>query len=471
MVFSSFTFLSVFLPLVLLVYYLAPRRFRNPILLVASLVFYAWGDYRYLWVLLAGVMVSYVAALILERTAASPPWQRKLLLAFFVGADLAPLLWYKYCNFFVSNIAEAFHLDYTMCTIVMPLGISFYTFQSLSYIVDVYRGTCRAQRRLLDLTLYISFFPQLVAGPIVKYHDVAGAIDCRRESLSQFAYGLRRFMLGFAKKILFANVFGQIADSVYGTPVEQLGVSFSWVGALAYMLQIYFDFSAYSDMAIGLGAMFGFSFLENFDYPYRSLSITEFWRRWHISLSTWFKEYLYIPLGGNRVPHLRNLANLWIVFFLTGLWHGAEWTFVVWGLYHGAFIIMEKATGWHKRTNGPLLKAVHSVYLLLVVLIGWVFFRADNLSHALHYIATMFGLLETTPIHDLGFYLSYDLIIPLLLALPAAFGAWHNLVRIPSSPRSLAVQIVIDMAILLCFAFAIAFLAGTSYNPFIYFRF
>lgn len=471
MVFSSFTFISVFLPLVLLVYYLAPRRFRNTILLVASLVFYAWGDYRYLWVLLAGVMVSYVAALILERTAASPPWQRKLLLAFFVGADLAPLLWYKYSNFFVSNIAEAFHLDYTMCTIVMPLGISFYTFQSLSYIVDVYRGTCRAQRRLLDLTLYISFFPQLVAGPIVKYHDVAGAIDCRRESLSQFAYGLRRFMLGFAKKILFANVFGQIADSVYGTPVEQLGVSFSWVGALAYMLQIYFDFSAYSDMAIGLGAMFGFSFLENFDYPYRSLSITEFWRRWHISLSTWFKEYLYIPLGGNRVPHLRNLANLWIVFFLTGLWHGAEWTFVVWGLYHGAFIIMEKATGWHKRTNGPLLKAVHSVYLLLVVLIGWVFFRADNLSHALHYIATMFGLLETTPIHDLGFYLSYDLIIPLLLALPAAFGAWHNLVRIPSCPRSLAVQIVIDMAILLCFAFAIAFLAGTSYNPFIYFRF
>jgi len=314
MLFSSLTFLFCFLPAAVVGYYICPRKLRNFFLLLASIFFYAWGEPRYLPVIFATITISYFGALAVERFK-----YKKILLTLFILLDLSLLFYFKYTNFFLENLNMIFHQKWSL-KVVLPLGISFYTFQALSYLVDVYRGQVKAQKNYLKIALYICLFPQLIAGPIVKYHDVADQIDNREETIDKVYYGIRRFIIGLAKKVLIANVVGKIADQIFALPINEFDAPIAWLGAISYTLQIYYDFSGYSDMAIGLGSIFGFKFLENFNYPYISQSITEFWRRWHMSLSTWFKDYVYIPLGGNRKGRIRTGINLIIVFFLTGFW-------------------------------------------------------------------------------------------------------------------------------------------------------
>ena len=469
MLFSSFVFISVFLPSVLLCYYAAPRRARNFVLLVASMVFYAWGDFNYLGIMLGMVIVNYFGALILEKMSGSCAAARKTVLAAFVLADLSVLFYFKYFNFVMDNLAAVSGIEWTMLRVVMPLGISFYTFQALSYLVDVYRGEIPAQRDLPTLALFISYFPQLVAGPILKYHDVRTEMECRKETLEHFAYGVRRFIMGFAKKVIVANSMAVVADAVFNEPVASFGSLAAWGGAVAYTLQLYFDFSGYSDMAIGLGAMFGFHFLENFNYPYSSLSITEFWRRWHISLSTWFKEYLYIPLGGNRVSKARNIFNLSVVFIVTGIWHGAEWTFVAWGVYHGVFILLEKLTGWHKVSGGLASVLLHRLYLLVAVLFGWVLFRAPSIGYAADYVANMFGFADTAPTHETAFCFTNFNLFMMAVAAFLSVGLCKGVATLGTERRWL--RFAADAWLLALLAISMSFLAGASYNPFIYFRF
>ena len=474
MLFSSVFFVSVFLPAVLLLYYLCPSGKRNYVLLLSSYFFYAWGDAEFLWVMFLSILVNYTGALVLSGSSRQAP--RKLLLALFVVLDLLPLLYFKYFNFTLTNLSACFGFDYRIREIILPLGISFYTFQGLSYLVDVYRKDVAAQKDPLKLALYITFFPQLIAGPILKYHEVERQIETRRETVDSFIYGIRRFTLGLGKKVIIANSLGYVADQIFATPVDLIGTSTAWGGAIAYSLQLFYDFSGYSDMAIGLGAMFGFRFPENFNYPYLSLSISEFWRRWHISLSTWFKEYLYIPLGGNRVSKLRNLANLLIVFAATGFWHGAEWTFIVWGLFHGFFILFEKVTGFNKPCGAFLSRLLHRLYLLFVVVIAWVIFRSETLHDSFLFIRNMFSLLETDPLHPLSFYFTKWALLILAVAVILATGVFRDLndrtlrFRTDSNAQRLSFALFNAFCLFVLFL-SLVLLAGKSYNPFIYFRF
>ena len=383
------TFLWIFLPVVLLGNLLLGKIFRkiqlqNLWLLLASLFFYAWGEPFYVLLLLASVVMNWVAGLLLERYAA----QKKLILAADVVLNLALLGYFKYCNFFLNTLDHLLpFVKFPRTTIALPIGISFFTFQAMSYVIDLYRGRYKAQRNLFNLALYISFFPQLIAGPIVKYRDIDTQIMNREVTMERFALGVRRFIYGLGKKVVIANIMAQSADKIFKIEAGQMTTLAAWLGALFYTLQIYYDFSGYSDMAIGLGRMFGFEFLENFNYPYIASSVQDFWRRWHISLSSWFKEYLYIPLGGNRKGELRTYINLFIVFAVTGLWHGASWNFVGWGLYHGAFLILERI-GFSKVVErmGPL----RYLYTFLVAMVGWVFFRVESVRYGFHILRCMF---------------------------------------------------------------------------------
>ena len=473
MIFASIFFISVFLPLTLFLYYACPSDKRNFVLLLSSFVFYAWGDAQFLWVMFLSILINYIGAQVLCCFKNS---LRKMILALFVICDLLPLLYFKYYNFVLNNLGACYSFDFILLKILLPLGISFYTFQGLSYLIDVYRNEVQPQRDLLKLSLYITFFPQLIAGPILKYHDVEQEIIKRHETIDHFIYGMRRFMLGFGKKVIIANSLGYVADQIFSTPVEKIGTSTAWGGAIAYSLQLYCDFSGYSDMAIGLGAMFGFHFLENFNYPYISLSITEFWRRWHISLSTWFKEYLYIPLGGNRVSKIRNLFNLLVVFFVTGLWHGAEWTFVVWGLFHGFFILFEKISGFNKNTNSIVSRFFHRVYLLVVVIVAWVFFRSNTLTDSIAFIKNMFFVLKTEPIHTFSYYYTNWAWTVTGIAIIFSTGVFRNFnnLTLPADSDSIKQKIgfvSFNAFCLFVFFLSIVLLAGKTYNPFIYFRF
>lgn len=466
MLFSSTTFLFLFLPIVCAIYLLVRQELRNYVLLAASLIFYGWGEPRYLAIMLLTIMVNYVGAIGIERYRLWAKW----ILLLTVLADLGVLFYFKYFNFVVENVNAAFGSDFSFVKVIMPIGISFYTFQSLSYLVDVYRHEVEAQRDIYKLALYISLFPQLVAGPIVKYHDVQKEIEHRVVTFDKVAYGVKRFIIGLAKKMLLANVFGAIADKIFNQPVESFDAATAWVGAIAYSLQLYFDFSGYSDMAIGLGAVFGFKFLENFNYPYISRSITEFWRRWHISLSTWFKEYLYIPLGGNRVSRQRTYINLFIVFLATGIWHGASWNFVIWGLWHGFFIILERMTGWHKKEGGWLLNTVKHVYTILIFVIGWVMFRADNMSYAWAYIKNMFGCVSEHRItYDLEYYVGGMELLAFAVAVLCAVPLFRGILTL--SPRYKKSYSLVNIWLLVLFVVTAASIAASTYNPFIYFRF
>ncbi|WP_214805140.1 MULTISPECIES: MBOAT family protein [unclassified Exiguobacterium] len=462
MLFSSTIFLFVFLPVVLLVYHLVPRFFRNGWLLVASLFFYAWGEPKFVLLMLASILINYFFALMVDtyrhRVGIKP------VMASMVITNLALLGWFKYSGFFMASLNQTFQVELFVPEVVLPIGISFFTFQAMSYVIDVYREAGKVQKNPLDLALYIALFPQLIAGPIVRYETVANEINDRQETLPDFALGVRRFIIGLSKKLILANGCGQVADAVF--KMNDLSMGLAWIGIIAYALQIYFDFSGYSDMAIGLGLMFGFHFLENFNYPYIAKSVSEFWRRWHISLGSWFRDYVYIPLGGNRVSPLKQYRNLAVVWMLTGLWHGASWTFVAWGAYYGIWIMLEKAF------LGKLLRRVpviSTIWTLILVLVGWVFFRATTFPDALEYLRAMFIPTEVWD-ERASYQLVQNGVILLLAAfaatpLPKILGQW-----IVERLGKVGQTIQYGYAMLLLFLATSALVAST-FNPFIYFRF
>lgn len=474
MLFSSLIFLWYFLPVIFFLYFITKNpKIRNGVLLCGSIFFYAWGEPRYVLLMLVSIGLNYgfgrLIASLKNRQAA---WWG---LALCVAVNLSLLGYFKYFNFavgIVNGVLRQVSGERWMVSareIALPIGISFYTFQALSYVVDVYRGTIQVQKNLFRLALYISFFPQLIAGPIVKYHDVCEQIESRRCTSSGMAYGIKRFSYGLAKKMLLANSFAAAVDGILGKPLELLGSETVWLMAVLYTLQIYFDFSGYSDMAIGLGKMFGFDFMENFQYPYLSASIREFWRRWHISLSTWFREYLYIPLGGNRKGQVRTCLNLLIVFFATGLWHGAGATFVVWGLYYGVFLVLERGFLGQILENNRL-RFLNHIYVLVIVIVGWVIFRADTLRDAGTLLHRMIIWREGTyPVELFSntklLFLAFCGVVfcgPLQHFLPCLQTHLYEKEKI--CPADIAV-----MAVLLFFC--TVYLVNNTYNPFIYFRF
>lgn len=467
MLFSSMSFIYLFLPLVCLLYFLVRANLRNYVLLGASIFFYAWGEPEYLAIMLLTILVNYIGGILIARY----PKYKILSLTLTITANLGFLAYFKYFNFFVENINLLFKgAGLNFIEVIMPIGISFYTFQAISYVVDVYRGEVKVQRDIGKLALFICLFPQLIAGPIVKYNDIADQIDSREVKADKVILGIKRFIIGLAKKVLLANTLGAVADKIFELSPDNVQTSIAWIGSLAYSFQLFFDFSGYSDMAIGLGLIFGFHIKDNFDYPYISKSITEFWRRWHISLSTWFKQYLYIPLGGNRVSKGRNYFNLGVVFLLTGFWHGAAWNFVVWGIWHGLFIIFEKITGWHKNNTGRWINSIKHLYTIFVFVIGWVMFRAENLDYAWRYIQNMFGLISNKIIlYETPFYFDNIEIIAFVAALLCSVPLFSNILHIPQERKWL--NGLVNAWLLFLFILSTAAIAASTYNPFIYFRF
>ena len=404
MVFSSIIFMFTFLPLSLLIYYVMPKGIKNFTLLLISLIFYAWGEPIYVLLMVLTIIFDYIMARLINKSR-NKKIKCKIIFIFTLIVNILILGFFKYYGFLIDNINNIFNLSIQYRKLALPVGISFYTFQTLSYIVDVYLDKVKVQKNIISFALYVTMFPQLVAGPIVKYSDIDYQLDNRRESFNKFGYGVERFLRGLAKKVLLANNIGIIWTTVQGMDINHISVLTSWIGIIAYTFQIYFDFSGYSDMAIGLGKMFGFDFIENFNYPYISKSVTEFWRRWHISLGTWFREYIYIPLGGNRTSSLKHIRNLFVVWLLTGLWHGASWNFVVWGLYYGFILLMEKMV-----LNRVLIKLpnfIKHIYTMILVIIGWVFFGSTTLSVAIDYIKVMFGMAGNPLIDSDSLYYLY----------------------------------------------------------------
>lgn len=504
MVFSSIVFLCIFLPIIVIGYFVLPKVVRNVWLLLGSLFFYAWNEPRYLIIMLASIVGNYLfgiwlAALSKRRCVDAVPsagYQygegvshvvtEKLALAVAIVFNLGILFYFKYFMLILTTINDIFAAHLVVPKILLPIGISFYTFQGMSYVIDVYRmegarnengeEVSVVQRNPINLALYISMFPQLVAGPIVRYTDIKEYLSERTVSLNDFAKGVERFIIGLAKKALLANVIGEVADSIFTADTSCMGTGVAWLGAICYTLQIFYDFAGYSDMAIGLGRMFGFEFVENFNYPYISKSITEFWRRWHISLSTWFRDYLYIPLGGNRKGNI--YVNLLIVFMATGFWHGAAWGYLLWGLWHGLFMLIERALK-KKGIMAKIPAPVGWLYTMLVVVLGWVLFKCEELETALPYLGVMFHTQSFKYIaFDLGYYLDNKVIFFLIIAIIAAIP-WAQIM-----PRHVAAYIAkfttaeedgwcitrrIFLAVLLLLS--LIFIVNSSYNPFIYFRF
>jgi len=470
MVFSDPLFLFVFLPLLLTAYLSVPLAFRNPLLLVASLGFYAVGEGKYTAVMLASIAFNYCTARVLDGATSS---RRKQMLAFGIACNLGALVFFKYTNFLVAEIngllASFSHFRLALDPVHLPLGISFFAFQGMSYLIDVYRKEVPAERSLFRFALFKALFPQLIAGPIVRYPDVAAQLRNRHVSLNNLTRGSERFIIGLSKKVLLANPTGAVADQIFALPSTEVGSSIAWLGLACYAVQIYFDFSGYSDMAIGLGRVFGFEFRENFDYPYIARSVTEFWRRWHLSLSTWFRDYLYIPLGGNRLGPRRTYLNLFAVFALCGLWHGASWNFLIWGLWHGTLLAVERAF-LSRKLEGK--HVVGHVYALAAVGVGWVFFRAETLGQSLAYLKALVGMNAATAGQPVGFYVTNEL---LLVLTAAAIGAtpWPKRILTTfreSVPGWAALTSLLLGTSVLLLSCATKVAAG-AYSPFIYFRF
>lgn len=493
MVFSSPLFLFVFLPFVLLVYYSSGVRARNPILLAASLIFYAWGEPAHVSVMIGSILMNWIVGMAMARSASR---QREFaVLSIGVALNLCGLFYFKYTNFVFAQFSHLAGLDlpapHFVQAIVLPIGISFFTFHAISYLVDIYRRQSSALTNPLTIGLYISMFPQLVAGPIIRYHDVAESLARRRHTLERFSSGIERFVHGLGKKVLIANVAGQVADAAFSSPPENLGAMAAWTGLVCYTLQIYFDFSGYSDMAIGLGRMFGFEFAENFNYPYVAASVREFWRRWHMSLSAWFRDYVYIPLGGNRGSSFRTSVNLGTVFLLCGLWHGASYTFVIWGLLHGALLIGERGRFGAALDAAP--RVYGHIYTMAMVMVGWIFFRADTLSQAVTYMGSLLG--RTSRIGSVGTVVPMldprtvlTLAVGIVLSTPAvAFMArdwrmrrfptaggdppWGPMARMAERHDGTILMGLRALAVVAILLAAAANLAESTYNPFIYYRF
>ena len=466
MLFSSIPFLYYFLPLTLLCYFLAPRRAKNAVLLLFSLVFYAWGEPKYVLFMVASILQGYLFGRLVEKYR-NYPRRSKLFLTVSVLFSLLLLGYCKYVDFFIRSFNAVTGLSVPLLRVALPIGISFYTFQILSYVVDVYRGTVAAQRNLIDLGTYIAMFPQLIAGPIVRYADIEPQLKERRSTPDMIAAGAQRFVLGLAKKVLIANVLYQLITVYKST--TQPSVLYSWMYAAAYMLHIYFDFSGYSDMAIGLGKIFGFHFAENFNYPYISRSATEFWRRWHMSLGSWFRDYVYIPMGGNRVAPARRYFNILVVWVLTGLWHGADWNFVLWGLFFAVFLIMEKGFLLKPLQKLPVLS---HLYTLLLVAVSFVIFDSADLSEAATHLGRMFGaggipLVTGEALYYLGSY-AVTFIIAMIGATPFPTRMAKQL---SEGKGGRALSILAPAALVLVLAVVTAYLVDGSFNPFLYFRF
>lgn len=465
MIFSSMVFLWIFLPIAFVVYWIIGKRYQNIFLLLISLFFYAWGEPVYVLVMLFSVLLNYICGLLIEKTIKL----KKMILIATVISNLLILGYYKYFAFLAESIASLLGSEYTAVDIELPIGISFFTFQAMSYVIDLYRGEYKAEKKLTNVALYISFFPQLIAGPIVKYKEIGEQIKERSYSLEKCSEGIRRFMYGLSKKIILSNILAEVADTIFSLPIYDLTSVMAWIGTAFYTLQIYYDFSGYSDMAIGLGKMFGFEINENFNYPYLSSSIREFWQRWHISLGTWFREYVYIPLGGNRKGELKTYRNLMFVFFLTGLWHGASWNFVIWGIYHGIFQLIERVGLKKILMKHPIIA---HLYTIMIVSIGWVFFKIENIEVCFkvlqrmvrpwEYVESSYSLME---IINLRAWIIFGLAI-------VGCGIIQKIIKkyIPVMLKWKGEIIeIVYCTIITIYCFML--LAGNTYNPFIYFRF
>lgn len=467
MLFSSILFLFLFLPLTLFGYFIVFRKKRkaqNIFLFLVSLFFYAWGEPWFVLVMISSIIANWFFGLLIDKYRNNPS-KSKWIISLMLLFNLSIIFVFKYLMFTIENLNALINTQYKITQILLPIGISFFTFQAISYVIDIYRKDGQVQKNPLNVGLYIAFFPQLIAGPIVRYQTIAKELISRKETLNDFYSGVERFILGLGKKILIANNMAIIADKAFSYPIDDLSFSWAWLGALAYTLQIFFDFSGYSDMAIGLGRMFGFHFLENFNYPYVSKSITEFWRRWHISLGTWFRDYVYIPLGGNRVKtRYRLIFNLFIVWLLTGIWHGANWTFICWGLMYFLLLTFEKLTGFEKRP-GTIFKYLYTMFF---VIIGWVIFRSENITDAFHYIHIMMTGNNNLPLISpdlLRYTLDYKYLIlsGILFSMPLSrFYSYF-----PQNLRN-NIKPIILLALLL---FSSAYIIKGTYNPFIYFNF
>lgn len=468
MVFSSLVFISVFLPVVLLVYWLLPSTLgKNMLLLTVSLLFYAYGEPVYVLFMIASAFFHYLCALWIKQKNSGK--SRKAILAFVVAVNLLILCIFKYAGFLAESVNRITGAGVPVIQVALPVGISFFTFQAMSYVMDVYRDEVQPQRNFLYVLLYISLFPQLIAGPIVKYHDVEQELAGRSCDVRQTAAGIRRLIVGLGKKVLIANYMGVIADTLFAAPMEHVNLSGAWLGAASYMLQIYFDFSGYSDMAIGMGQMFGFHFKENFRYPYGASSIRDFWRRWHISLSGWFREYLYIPLGGSRKGRLRTCVNKFIVFACTGIWHGANVTFLFWGLYHGCFLMLEECIPFFRKEHRGWKKMCRHFYVILTVMCGFVFFRADTMQQGICWIGKMFTFTRGLST-DESMRLVLSLLTPVHLAAFAA-GIVASMPVMQTLGQAEKLQKIWWPASLVLLLVCMMNLAGGTYNPFIYFRF
>ena len=463
MLFTSISFLYYFLPLVLIVYFIVPKKYKNLILFIFSLIFYFYGEPKYIFLMILEILIAYIGAILIDK------YKSKKILIITIFIHITLLIIFKYTSFLITNINNIFNTNFKLLNIALPIGISFYTFQIISYIIDVYKGKVKVQKSFLKLATYISLFPQLIAGPIVRYEVIENELDNRKHSFEDFSIGVRRFTIGLAKKVLIANMLGELCTKF--NLVDERSIILYWIFAISYMLQIYFDFSAYSDMAIGLGRMFGFHFLENFNYPYISKSITEFWRRWHISLGSWFRDYVYIPLGGNRVGKIKHLRNILIVWLLTGIWHGASWNFVIWGLMFGIILIIEKL--FLNKYLGKLPSFIRRIYVLFIVMISFIIFNADTMSDAISNIIGLFGFNQKTLINNYTIYYLKSYFIILVIAIIASTPLIKNFIEKMKKNKFMnrLINILEPIYIVTLLLVVTAYLIDNSYNPFLYFRF
>lgn len=463
MLFTSISFLYYFLPTIIILYFITPKKYRNYILLIFSIIFYMYGEPKYVILMLVEILVAYFGALLIDK------YKSKEIFLITIIIHIGLLCVFKYTDLFIGTINSIFKTNISFLNIALPIGISFYTFQILSYVIDVYRGKVKVQKNILKLATYVSLFPQLIAGPIVRYETICDELDNRDETIEKFSLGVRRFIIGLAKKVLIANMLGELCTKF--SLVDERSVLFYWIFAISYMLQVYFDFSAYSDMAIGLGKMFGFTFLENFNYPFISKSITEFWRRWHISLSSWFKDYVYIPLGGSRKGTLKLVRNVLIVWFLTGIWHGAAYNFILWGLFIGVFLVIEKL--WLSKYISKLPKVLRNIYVLFIIMISFIMFNAGSINEAFFNIKGLFGLNKEVFINNYTIYYLKSYLIVLIIAIFGATPLFKNIIEKLKKSKCLnkIINILEPIFLVILLLLVTAYLIDSSYNPFLYFRF
>lgn len=468
MIFSSLLFIYIFLPLAVILYYVTPKKFKNFIIVIMSLAFYGWGEPVYILLMIGSIIIEYIGTILIDKNRDDKEKSRFIFVTILV-INISVLFFFKYYGFLIDNINAIFGTSLKIRTLALPLGISFYTFKLISYLVDVYKGKAKVQKNIVNFGVYIAMFPQLLAGPIEQYSNMSKQLENRKETISKFGDGVEKFIIGLGKKVLIANNMATIWTQIKALPSGELSVLTAWIGIIAFTLQIYFDFSGYSDMAIGLGKMMGFDFSENFNYPYISKSITEFWRRWHISLSSWFRDYIYVPLGGNRCGKAVQIRNIFIVWFITGLWHGASWNFISWGLYFGILIFIEKI--FLLKILNKLPGIVGNLYTMLLVIIGWVFFDIETLKGGLSYIGTMIGIGSNGLKDNFSMYIINTNWIFLIIAIIGATPLMKKIITFLKEKCKIPGMIIVVIFCCLVVFISTAYLVNESYSPFLYFKF